>query len=121
MYQMHMTILWICAFFEIFYYTSTLVSLASVSPIASTVLCPHTDDPHLRVTPMFTIGFLAVLLGSYIRLDCFKTLGQLFTFDLTIHPEHKLITSRFYGWVRHPAVGQLLLSGSTLLILLVFI
>jgi protein-S-isoprenylcysteine O-methyltransferase Ste14 len=43
------------------------------------------------------------MLGAYIRLDCFRTLGELFTFDLTVHPEHRLVTSRFYAYVRHPA------------------
>lgn len=53
---------------------------------------------------------MAVVLGTYIRLDCFRTLGQLFTFDLTVLPEHKLVTSRFYAYVRHPAyTGSILL------------
>ncbi|KAE9406831.1 hypothetical protein BT96DRAFT_954682 [Gymnopus androsaceus JB14] len=109
-FKIHMTVLWICAFFEIVYYISTVVPLTSVSPIASTIVCPHTSDPFLRASPMFIIGIIAVCLGSYIRLDCFKTLGQLFTFDLTVHPAHKLITSRFYSWVRHPAyTGSMLL------------
>ena len=81
-----MTVLWICALFEILYYSTTLVPSTSLSPTVSTIICPRTSDPHIRVTPMFTIGIVAVVLGSYIRLDCFRTLGQLFTFDLTIHP-----------------------------------
>ncbi|KIK56336.1 hypothetical protein GYMLUDRAFT_174366 [Collybiopsis luxurians FD-317 M1] len=110
-FKIHMTILWICALFEILFYSSTLVPSTSLSPIASAVICPQTSDPRIRVTPMFMIGIVAVVLGSYIRLDCFRTLGQLFTFDLTIHPEHKLVTSRFYSYVRHPAY-----TGSMLLI-----
>jgi Putative protein-S-isoprenylcysteine methyltransferase len=59
---------------------------------------------------MFLIGVVAVILGTYIRVDCFRTLGPLFTFDLTVHPEHKLITNRFYAYVRHPAyTGSILL------------
>jgi len=58
------------------------------------------------------MGVLAVVLGSYIRLDCFKALGELFTFDLTVQPNHRLITSRFYGYVRHPAY-----TGSMLLVI----
>jgi protein-S-isoprenylcysteine O-methyltransferase Ste14 len=59
---------------------------------------------------MFLIGCIALFLGAYIRLDCFRALGHLFTFDLTIHRDHKLITNRFYAYVRHPAyTGSLLL------------
>lgn len=80
------------------------------------MICPSGDSNQstnlIRVTPSLIIGFIAVVLGSYIRLDCFKALGQMFTFDLTIHPEHSLITNRFYAYVRHPAyTGSLLLVG----------
>lgn len=56
------------------------------------------------------------MLGTYIRLDCFRALGRLFTFDLTILPNHKLITDRFYAYVRHPAYtgSMLLIIGLTL-------
>ena len=69
----------------------------------NSVVCPLSQPSALHVTPLFVIGVLAVILGAYIRLDCFRALGELFTFDLTIHPEHRLVTSRFYGYVRHPA------------------
>ncbi|KAF9078554.1 hypothetical protein BDP27DRAFT_1309752 [Rhodocollybia butyracea] len=109
-FKTHMRILWICGFFEILYYFSTTVSLSSVSPIASAIVCPYTSEPRIHTSSMFLIGIIAVLLGSYIRLDCFKTLGKLFTFDLTIHPEHQLVTSRFYSYVRHPSyTGSMLL------------
>ncbi|KAF5379342.1 hypothetical protein D9757_007651 [Collybiopsis confluens] len=110
-FKIHMTILWICALFETLYLANAAISLPSVSPITSALVCPYGNEARVRVTPMFTIGIIAVTLGSYIRLDCFKTLGQLFTFDLTIHPDHKLVTSRFYSYVRHPAY-----TGSMLLI-----
>jgi protein-S-isoprenylcysteine O-methyltransferase Ste14 len=67
-------------------------------------------QPNLDLTPSFLLGVLAVVLGTYIRLDCFKALGELFTFDLTVHPEHRLVKHRFYAYVRHPAyTGSLLL------------
>jgi protein-S-isoprenylcysteine O-methyltransferase Ste14 len=34
----------------------------------------------------------------------------MFTFDLTVHPKHRLVTERFYSFVRHPAyTGSLML------------
>jgi protein-S-isoprenylcysteine O-methyltransferase Ste14 len=103
-------ILWACAAFEILFYVGTIIPTALPAPFASSPLC-FTSQPNIRFTPFFAIGVVAVVLGTYIRLDCFHTLGQLFTFDLTIHPEHKLITSRFYAYVRHPSY-----TGSILLI-----
>ncbi len=38
-----------------------------------------------------------------LRLFCFRKLGRLFTFDLTILPSHTLITTGPYAYVRHPA------------------
>lgn len=65
---------------------------------------------------MFLFGIVLVALATFIRVHCFRELGQLFTFDLTIHPEHKLVTSGLYRYVRHPSyTGSLfLIAGITL-------
>ncbi|KAF8212127.1 hypothetical protein K438DRAFT_1902945 [Mycena galopus ATCC 62051] len=88
--QLHQRMVWFSAGFEIIFYLLSLVSI------------PSTGSP-----------WTAVVLGTYIRLDCFRTLKELFTFDLTIHPEHRLITDRgFYKFVRHPAyTGSLLITA----------
>ncbi|KAF8815061.1 hypothetical protein BYT27DRAFT_7080969 [Phlegmacium glaucopus] len=102
-------ITWGWAIFEILYYLRVVLPISSPVPLVTSVICLP-PQPNVRLTPSFIIGVIAVILGTYIRLDCFKTLGHLFTFDLTIHPEHKLVTSRFYAYVRHPAyTGSLLL------------
>ncbi|KAI0764662.1 hypothetical protein C8Q74DRAFT_1173734, partial [Fomes fomentarius] len=41
--------------------------------------------------------------GALLRLACFRALGALFTFELTIHPAHTLVTSGPYAHVRHPS------------------
>jgi protein-S-isoprenylcysteine O-methyltransferase Ste14 len=107
--QIQQFITWGWAIFEVLYYLRVVVPITSPTPFVTSIICLP-PQPNIRLTPSFIIGVIAVILGTYIRLDCFKTLGQLFTFDLTIHPEHKLITSRFYAYVRHPAyTGSLLL------------
>ncbi|KAJ7905614.1 hypothetical protein B0H14DRAFT_17572 [Mycena olivaceomarginata] len=106
--KLHQRMVWFSAAFEILFYLFTLVSLPSTgSPVCLV------SKPNIRVTPWFCIGWTAVVLGTYIRLNCFRTLKELFTFDLTIHPEHKLITDRgFYRYVRHPAyTGSLLITA----------
>lgn len=107
--QIQQFITWGWAIFEVLYYLRVVVPITSPTPFVTSIICLP-PQPNIRLTPSFVIGVIAVILGTYIRLDCFKTLGQLFTFDLTIHPEHKLVTSRFYAYVRHPAyTGSLLL------------
>ncbi|KAF7338215.1 Protein-S-isoprenylcysteine O-methyltransferase [Mycena venus] len=106
--KLHQRMVWSSACLEILFYLFTLVSLPSTgSPVCLA------SQPNIHITPWFCIGCAAVVLGTYIRLDCFRTLKELFTFDLTIHPEHKLITDRgFYRYVRHPAyTGSLLITA----------
>ncbi|KAF8892880.1 hypothetical protein BD779DRAFT_1436327 [Infundibulicybe gibba] len=106
-FKVHQATIWICSAFEILFYMATTFPLLSpLLPFLSI-----NPQPHIQTTPLFIIGVLAVALGTYIRLDCFQALGPFFTFDLTVHPQHALITSRFYAFVRHPAY-----TGSIMLI-----
>lgn len=41
---------------------------------------------------------------------CFTTLGRLFTFEIAIRPNHELITSGPYAWVRHPSYTGICLT-----------
>ncbi|KAK7027454.1 hypothetical protein VNI00_015199 [Paramarasmius palmivorus] len=110
-FRAHSIVLWVCSTFEILNYLCALYFPSTV-PFPANIACPSTSSSHLQITtsPMFLIGCVALFLGAYIRLDCFKALGHLFTFDLTIHRDHKLITNRFYAYVRHPAyTGSILL------------
>ncbi|KAI0086883.1 hypothetical protein BDY19DRAFT_313708 [Irpex rosettiformis] len=96
-------IIWLCALSEL--------SIALAKPLTAI----STPAPSLRVipnflyshriytTPMTIIGASLVVFGSLLRLTCFRTLGQLFTFDLTILPKHILVKSGPYAYVRHPA------------------
>ncbi|KAI0084952.1 hypothetical protein BDY19DRAFT_878278, partial [Irpex rosettiformis] len=49
------------------------------------------------------LGSLSAILGNLLRQRCFKELGPLFTFEVTIQPDHKLITTGPYAYVRHPS------------------
>lgn len=52
---------------------------------------------------LFLLGAALAVAGGWLRVACFRALGSLFTFELTIHPTHKLITNGPYGHVRHPS------------------
>ncbi|KAL0564340.1 hypothetical protein V5O48_017705, partial [Marasmius crinis-equi] len=111
-FYLHSVFLWLCATGETLSYLSSRSPALCFSVLdgVSRSVCRHPDSP--QITPLFFIGTLSILLGTWIRLDCFKALGKLFTFDLTFHEDHKLITSRFYAYVRHPSY-----TGSLLLVL----
>lgn len=66
-------------------------------------ICPSTRSPYLHVSYFALLGASLVVFGSLLRLTCFRKLGSLFTFDLTILPTHSLVTGGPYGYVRHPA------------------
>ncbi|KAG7447411.1 uncharacterized protein BT62DRAFT_893212 [Guyanagaster necrorhizus] len=108
----HSVVLWALAAFETLAYLCSLVPASP--PYVSTLVCPASTLHSLEhpPTPLFLIGFTSILCGALIRIDCFYALGELFTFDLTIHPEHRLIMSRSYAHVRHPAY-----AGSMLLVM----
>lgn len=48
----------------------------------------------------FLIGTGLVIAGGALRWYCYRTLGVMFMFEVTIAKEHKLITSGPYGVVR---------------------
>jgi protein-S-isoprenylcysteine O-methyltransferase Ste14 len=42
-------------------------------------------------------------MGALLRIKSQRTLGPLFTWEVSIRPSHKLITSGPYAFVRHPS------------------
>ncbi|KAI0368488.1 hypothetical protein BV20DRAFT_915433, partial [Pilatotrama ljubarskyi] len=64
-------------------------------------------------------GAALAVCGAALRLACFRALGALFTFELTISPTHRLVTDGPYGWVRHPSyagVYAVLLGASAVMV-----
>ncbi|OAX36691.1 hypothetical protein K503DRAFT_694649 [Rhizopogon vinicolor AM-OR11-026] len=118
MFKIHTILLWLSAVYEVlstFAHFSGLSSSSALSLHLDSAFCPAHRTKNL-LTPIFLLGVALVSLGMFIRVRCFHELGQFFTFDLTIHPEHKLVTSGFYRYVRHPSyTGSLcLVTGITL-------
>lgn len=63
---------------------------------------------NLRLTPLSAIGLGLVVIGSWIRQKAYKAMGPQFTGQLSIHKNHKLITTGPYRYVRHPSYTGLL-------------
>ena len=59
-------------------------------------------------------------IGGLIRYKCYRAMGTLFTFEMSIRKGHMLITSGPYAIVRHPSyagvilvvIGMFLVHGS---------
>ncbi|KAI0319486.1 ICMT-domain-containing protein [Amylostereum chailletii] len=78
-----------------FHRTETLRTLCYRAVPNSTML--------LTPTPTFLLGFALMASTAFLRLWCFKTLGNLFTFEVTVRPSHVLVTTGPYAYVRHPS------------------
>ena len=82
-------------------------------------LSPTPSNPLLTPSPLLAVGAIAAICGNLLRQRCFRELGPLFTFEVTIQPDHRLITSGPYNFVRHPSYSgvYLTLLGPTLMAL----
>ncbi|KAH9029502.1 hypothetical protein EDB85DRAFT_1867174, partial [Lactarius pseudohatsudake] len=58
----------------------------------------------------FVLGCLSTAASGALRLACYKTLGSLFTFELTLREDHRLVTSGPYAFVRHPSYSGVVLG-----------
>jgi protein-S-isoprenylcysteine O-methyltransferase Ste14 len=61
---------------------------------------------------VFSIGISVMISGAALRMWCYGTLGKLFTYEVSIQPNHELITSGPYALVRHPSY-----TGATLMVI----
>lgn len=77
-----------------------------VYTLALEYLCPVTAPSLTRLTHT-SIALLSgaglVVLGSALRIWCYRTLGKLFTFEVVLENNHSLVTSGPYAYVRHPS------------------
>ncbi|KAJ7473636.1 hypothetical protein B0H11DRAFT_2282508 [Mycena galericulata] len=105
--RIHQLLLRLFTVFEVLTYLASIPPLAEYSSLFSSAPKPAQS---LHPTPLFLLGVLFVLFGASLRLICFRALGPLFTFHLTVHPAHTLVTTGPYSHVRHPAyTGSLLI------------
>ncbi|MDP9298784.1 MAG: isoprenylcysteine carboxylmethyltransferase family protein [Actinomycetota bacterium] len=53
--------------------------------------------------PSIAVGLAIAASGVVFRTWAIVTLGRFFTYDVTIQPGHRVVTSGPYRWVRHPS------------------
>ncbi|KDQ23083.1 hypothetical protein PLEOSDRAFT_1049839 [Pleurotus ostreatus PC15] len=87
--------------------------------LVASLFCPEPPRP---LSTMWTvhsgllIGSSMAFLAALLRLWCFRTMGRMFTFEVTIDAKHELITGGPYAYVRHPSYTgvAMTLLGATL-------
>ncbi|KAJ7595348.1 hypothetical protein C8J56DRAFT_1115165 [Mycena floridula] len=100
---------WTVGFIEI---AVILASYNPSGPISNTILrsfnleCPS----KLQIKPNFLIGIFLTITGTLLRVNCYRTLGRMFTFELSIQRDHMLVVDGVYGILRHPSYTGLILT-----------
>lgn len=74
-----------------------------------TYVC-HSNNPQAiaSLSWQFLIGSTIVISMAAVRVWCYQALGSLFTFQVTIRPDHRLIITGPYNYVRHPGYTALI-------------
>ncbi|PIL28741.1 hypothetical protein GSI_08785 [Ganoderma sinense ZZ0214-1] len=108
-FKIQQPLVWLCTIADILLVLSQHLPRSTLISALPSVLCPTSSASLIRPTPFFFLGLTLVAAGTFLRLTCYRSLGPLFTFDLTLLPKHKLITSGPYATVRHPAYSGSLL------------
>lgn len=86
------------------------------TPLLSLFDFPSLSSAHLTVHIVYLLGFALIITGALIRVECFRTLGRFFTFELSVKDDHKLITIGPYSVVRHPSyAGTLMVASGNLI------
>ncbi|KAK7436529.1 hypothetical protein VKT23_019083 [Stygiomarasmius scandens] len=73
----------------------------------------------LQPTPQLILGTVLALSGGLIRRACYAAMREMFTFELSIRKEHKLVTWGPYAYLRHPGYTAAIMAGSGTLLALV--
>ena len=109
-----------CHFCEV----SAILAREFPSPLSDTVLSVLFSDPsavaRLKLSPIFLVGFLLLVVGATMRQICYNTLGKFFTFQLAVFKGHKLVTSGPYSLVRHPSYTAFLIARAGLFVVQIF-
>ena len=74
----------------------------------------------LKLSPLFLVGFVLLVVGATMRQVCYDTLGKFFTFQLAVFKGHKLVTSGPYSLVRHPSYTAFLIARAGLFVVQIF-
>lgn len=93
-------LIWTSTLYQVVYLYFQIFPAASMTTLFSDVVFQNNV---LSLTPISCLGFICLIIGGLGRVWCYKTLGQFFTYEITIRKSHKLIETGPYAYVRHPS------------------
>ncbi|KAL0575501.1 hypothetical protein V5O48_006456 [Marasmius crinis-equi] len=95
-------ICWFAAFSETIAIAASLAPSCSTSEIILRVLDGKGHVDAIHVSPLCVMGATLSIFGGITRYACYRELGSLFTFEMSIKREHRLVTTGPYSIARHP-------------------
>lgn len=87
-----------------------VITIISTFTSIDTPLWAHC--PELRLSPLFTVGWIVLSAGALLRKACYQAMGRHFTFEVTVRKDYRLVTSGPYSIVRHPSYTALGMVGA---------
>jgi protein-S-isoprenylcysteine O-methyltransferase Ste14 len=91
----------------------TIYAVSKDSGIWKTILATlggsNLKPSDLSMSPLFFLGVVTTVSAAWLRLACYREMKAMFTFQVTLRDNHKLIKSGPYAFVRHPGYTALVL------------
>ncbi|KAF8063941.1 hypothetical protein FPV67DRAFT_194342 [Lyophyllum atratum] len=106
--KVHKGIFWAVGAAEVVALMVTTFLSPYVDPRITSALIKSGNPADLYLTPLSTLGAILIVSGTLIRWQCYRTLKSLFTFEVSIRKDHRLVTTGPYGIVRHPSYSGML-------------
>ncbi|CAK5281458.1 unnamed protein product [Mycena citricolor] len=103
---------WAAALSEILVIFASYLPECALSRVILDVLVHEGSNGIVWVSPLFVTGIVLTAVGAGIRYWCYCELGNLFTFEVSIRNDHRLVQSGPYDAVRHPGYTGIILAVS---------
>ncbi|KAI0685345.1 hypothetical protein BC835DRAFT_1310042 [Cytidiella melzeri] len=84
--------------------------LPTISPAFSSyipAILPKFPAAEIFVSPESVIALSILVFSTILRLHCYARLARIFTYELCLRDDHRLIQDGPYGVVRHPSYAGL--------------
>lgn len=101
---------WVAGGIEILVIVSSYNPSGPVSSLVLHVFSARQCSARISMNQSFLFGSFLTLVGTSLRVYCYKTLGRFFTFDLSIKDGHHLVVTGPYSVVRHPSYTALIMT-----------
>ncbi|KAG2069497.1 hypothetical protein BDR04DRAFT_1021394 [Suillus decipiens] len=110
----YQTIYWAISFAEV---ATIFASHETDSSSPIRVITQYARIHETPITVPFIVGTTLAVAGGLARWWCYRTLGQFFTFQLSVRKGHHIVTTGPYAVIRHPSYTAAFIQITGILIL----